>query len=325
MNEPRVGIVGAGNLSTSRIYPYIGAAGAVLVGVCDLDGEKAERNARLWGGTPYTDMDAMLDAQNPDGVIICIGPEAHAELAPRVMRRGIPVYTEKPPAPAAAAALDVARVSKETGVLCTTAFKKRYAAAYNRAMEWIESLPPDALQMISIVRGSGAYSNADPRHEFLLDFVIHVIDLVHYLMGDVSEVFAFTKDGHAYSISLRFTSGAVGSICTSDGRSFQVPTEEVEITAAGGNFMSIHNSSAWRITQDGRPCEWREPPTFASAGDSGRDTGHLAELTDFIEAIREGHTTRSNIYESYKTMVLYEAVKQSAESGEVVPVHYETV
>ena len=325
MSEPRICIVGAGNLSTGRIYPYIGAAGAVLVGVCDLDGGKAERNARLWGGMPYTDMDAMLDAQNPDGAIICIGPEAHAELAPRVMERGIPVYTEKPPAPNAAGALEVARASKMLGVLCTTAFKKRYATAYNRAREWIESLPADALQMISIVRGSGAYSNADPRHEFLLDFVIHVIDLVHYLMGDVSEVFAFTKDGHAYSISLHFANGAVGTICTSDGRSFQVPTEDVEITAAGGNFMSIHNSSAWRITQDGRPTEWREPPTFASSGDSGNDTGHRAELADFIAAVREGRTTRSNIYESYKTMVLYEAIKRSAESGEVVPVHYETV
>ena len=44
--EPRICIVGAGHLSTSRIYPYIGAAGGVLAGVCDLDIEKAERNAR---------------------------------------------------------------------------------------------------------------------------------------------------------------------------------------------------------------------------------------------------------------------------------------
>ena len=323
MSEPRICIVGAGNLSTGRIYPYIGAAGGVIAGVCDLDRDKAERNARRWGGNAYTDMTAMLDTEQPDGVVICIGPEQHAELAPLVMRRGIPVYTEKPPAPNAAAALEVARASKTFGVLCTTAFKKRYATAYARAREWIESLPPAALQMISVVRGCGRYTNADPRHEFLLDFVIHVIDLVGYLMGDVSEVFAFTKDGHAYGISLRFANGAVGTICTSDGRSFQVPTEEVEITADGGNFMSIHNSSCWRITQDGEPSEWREPPTFASSGDSGNDTGHLAELADFIAAVREACTTRSNIFESYKTMVLYEAIKESARSGHAVPVTYE--
>jgi predicted dehydrogenase len=325
MTEPRICVVGAGSLSTNRIYPYIGAAGGVLAGVCDLDRDKAERNARRWGGTAYTDMAAMLDAETPDGVIICIGPEQHAELAPAVMRRGIPVYTEKPPAPTAAAALEVARVSKETGVLCTTAFKKRYAEAYVRGKTWIESLPAGALQMISIVRGSGHYANDDPRHEFLLDFEIHSLDLLLYLMGDVDHVFAFTQDGHAWSVSLRFANGAVGSLCTSDGRSFRVPTEEVEITAEGGNFMSIHNSSSWRITEDGEPCEWREPPTFASSGDSGRDTGHLAELEDFVAAIREGRSTRSAIYESYKSMVLYEAIKESARAARPVAVNCEPV
>jgi len=51
--------------------------------------------------------------------------------------RGIPVYTEKPPAATAADALSVARVAAETGTLCTTAFKKRYAVAYARAKEWL--------------------------------------------------------------------------------------------------------------------------------------------------------------------------------------------
>ena len=61
MSEPRICMVGAGNLSTKRIYPNIGAAGARLAGVCDLDAGKAERNARSWGGTVYTDMDEMID------------------------------------------------------------------------------------------------------------------------------------------------------------------------------------------------------------------------------------------------------------------------
>ena len=115
----------------------------------------------------------MLRTESPDGVIICIGPLAHAELAPRVMRLGIPVYTEKPPAVTAAEALAVARVSRETGVLCTTAFKKRYSLAYERAREWIETLEPDTLLSFSIDYASAMYSNDSPRTTFLLDFAIH--------------------------------------------------------------------------------------------------------------------------------------------------------
>ena len=132
-SDPRICIVGAGNLSTSRIYPYIGSAGAQLVGVCDLDQEKAARNARRFGGAVYGDMEKMLAEQKPDGVIVCVGPKGHSVLAPRVMRLGYPVYTEKPPAESAVEALTVARVAKETGLLCTTAFKKRYNHAYTRA------------------------------------------------------------------------------------------------------------------------------------------------------------------------------------------------
>ena len=325
MSLLRIAIVGAGSLSTRRIYPYIGAAGAQLVGVCDLDRAKADRNAQLWGGTAYDDMGTMLDAEQPDGVILCIGPEAHVELAPRVLRRGFPCYTEKPPAASAADALAVARVAKETGVLCTTAFKKRYAVAYDRAREFIEAFPPDDRYALSIDYASAQYSHTGPRSSFLLDFAIHAIDLSGWLFGDAAEVFAFAKGLDAYAVSLRYASGAVGSLSLTCGRSFGIPTEEVEITIRGGNFMTVHNSSCWRIAREGKCVEWREPPTFVSDGDSGNETGHLAELVDFLAAIREGRSTRSCIAESYKSMALYEAIVRSAATGDAVPIHYETI
>lgn len=325
MSFPRLGVVGAGNLSSKRIYPYIGAAGARLAGVCDLDRAKAERNAALFGGTPYTDMEAMLDAERPDGVIICTGPAGHAALAPIALRRGIPVYTEKPPALTAADALAVARVSKETGVLCTTAFKKRYNVAYSRAKDFIAEFPPEALYSLSIDYASSQYKHAGGRSSFLFDFAIHAIDLCAYLFGDAAEVFAFSKGYDAYAVSLRYANGAVGSLNLNCGRSFAIPTEEVEITIRGGNFMSIHNSSCWRLARDGKCVEWREPPTFTSAGDSGLDTGHLAELVDFVQAIQQKRSTRSCIAESYKSMVLYEAIAESAATGTPIHPAYERI
>lgn len=323
MDDLRVCIVGAGHLSSFRIYPYIGQAGGVIAGVCDLDRDKAERNARRFGGRVYSDLMEMINAESPDAVLICIGPEAHATLASQVMARGIPVYTEKPPAPTAQSALEVARESVRTKVLCSTAFKKRYNVAYTRAKQWLEGFNPDDYFSISADYCSAPYANDSPRTDFLLDFAVHIIDLVAYLFGDASEVFAFSKEKDAYAVSIRFQSGAVGSLNLNDGRSFTIPTEELELTVRGGNFMTIHNSSAWRITEQGKCTEWREPPTFASSGDSGNDTGHLAELVDFFRAVREGDTIRSSIYESYKSMVLYEAIRTSAETGSIIRPDYQ--
>jgi predicted dehydrogenase len=324
--DPRLCIVGAGALSTRRIYPYLGAAGARLVGVCDLDLAKAERNAGRFGGRVYTDVEAMLASETPDGVIICTGPEGHARLAPVVLRSGFPVYTEKPPALTAAETLAVARAAKETNLLCMTAFKKRYAAAYDRAQQWLANFDPTDRYSISIDYASAQYPNDQTVRQFLFDFAIHAIDLIPYLFGEVTEVFAFANGPDAYAVSLRFACGAVGTMNLNDGRSFGIPTEEVEITVRGGNFMTIHNSSVWRISENNKCTEWREPPTFTSAGDSGNDTGHLAELVEFVTALREGRkTTRSHIAESYRSMVLYEAIRESAETSRVVAVHYEAV
>ncbi|MDP6381165.1 MAG: Gfo/Idh/MocA family oxidoreductase, partial [Phycisphaerae bacterium] len=209
MNEPRICVVGTGALATRRITPYIGTAGGRLVGLCDLEREKAELNARRYGGNVYTDMETMLDAEKPDGVMIAIGPTPNARLATQVMKRGIAVYTEKPPAGTAADALDVARVSAETGVLCTTAFKKRYNTAYSRAKEWIEKFDEADRYSIGIDYCSGQFSNDTERMFFLLAFGIHIIDLVGYLFGDAADVFAFSKGVDAYAVSMRFASGAV--------------------------------------------------------------------------------------------------------------------
>lgn len=325
MEDLRICIVGAGSLSSRRIYPYIGAAGAVLAGACDLDAEKVRRNTMRFGGRPYSNHVEMLESERPDAVIVCIGPEQHYELAIDIMKRGYPVYTEKPPAPTAAQALEMARVSKETGQLCSIAFKKRYNVANSRAKEWLAKFDPDDLYSISADYASRQYENNSLKRDFLHDFTIHMLDLMGYLFGDVAEVFCFSKGKDAYAVSLKFASGAVGSLNLNCGRSYAVPTEEVEISVRGGHFMTIHNSSAWRISENERGVEWREPPTFISAGDSGNETGHLAEIVDFFQAVREGRTTRSNIYESYKTVVLYEAIRDSTATGQVIRVRYDSV
>jgi len=193
MSSQRICIVGASHHASLRIYPYIGAAGAQIVGVCDLDEGKASNNASLFGGRPYSDLTRMLEFEKPDGVIVSIGPEQHAELAPIIMRRGISVYTEKPPASTTGTAFEVAQVSNETGILCTTAFEKRYADAYSRAREWIDAHKAENLYSISIDYGSGQYPYRGSKTPFLLDFAIHVIDLVGYLFGDAEEVFSFSK------------------------------------------------------------------------------------------------------------------------------------
>lgn len=320
MELPKICIIGAGRHSTNRIYPYISVAGGKIVGVCDIDFQKAVNNSEKFGGKPYKNYEEMLNKEKPDGVIICINAKMHAELSKKIMKKGFHVYVEKPPAPTSKDALEMAQISKETGKICATGFKKRYAICYKRAKEWLSNFNENDFYSISIDYASGKFKNTSLDDTFLFDFAIHAFDLVLYLFGDVESVFAFAKDFDAYSVSLKFKNGAVGSLNLTDMRNTNFPTEEVEITLKNGNFMSIHNSCVFKIIENNKIIEFREPPTYISAGDSGYDTGHLPELIDFIEAIKSNRQTLSNIFTSYKTMILYESVIKSIETGKVIKI-----
>jgi myo-inositol 2-dehydrogenase/D-chiro-inositol 1-dehydrogenase len=134
MADLRLGIIGAGRLSSMRIYPCLHYLPVRLAAVCDLNRAAAERNARKFGGEAiYTDYRAMLDGAGLDAVIVCVGPDMHERLAIDVMEAGLPVYTEKPPAITAAGARAMLAVSRRTGQICMTGFKKRFAPAYQKA------------------------------------------------------------------------------------------------------------------------------------------------------------------------------------------------
>jgi UDP-N-acetylglucosamine 3-dehydrogenase len=318
---PRIAQIGAGGLGTRRVLPSIRRHEADLVGICDLEIEKAQRAARRFGiEGVFTDYREMIEATQPDGVVICIGPEAHQELAREVMQLGCHVYTEKPPSTAAEQARAVAEVSRETGKTCMTAFKKRFSPAYVKAKAIIDSddFAPPAL--LSIDYASGPYENPpdNPRRQFLCDFAIHIIDLSRFLFGEVAEVNARKQELASYAVMLRYESGAVGTLALTCNRAWAVSTEKVELTGAAGHFISLEDSSVMTYYSDGQIAANHKATFFTAGADSLVETGFAGEMGEFIAAIAEDRQPRSNIESSYRSMVLYEAIRDSAVTEEPV-------
>jgi predicted dehydrogenase len=316
----RLGIIGAGNLSSRRIYPCLHSIDdLVLAAVCDLDEARARRNARKFGAERvFTDHRRMLTEASLDGVVVCVAPQAHEALAVEVMEAGLPVYTEKPPAVTAEGARRMLDTSRRTGKLCVTAFKKRYAPAYVKAKAIVDSADFGAPHLLSIDYASGAYRNdpANPRSWFLLDFALHIIDLTRFLFGEVAEVFAWERQQTAYAVSLRFANGAIGTLALTSHRDYAVSTEKVELTGAQGRMMSLANSIELTYWQDREITAWHSPSFSTAGGDSLVETGFQGELAAFVAAARAGGPEPpSSIASSCRTMLLYEAIKQSAEAG----------
>jgi predicted dehydrogenase len=66
--------------------------GLALAACCDGDRARAESFCRDFGhARAFTDLDAMLDAERPDAVVVVVPVERAVEVASRVFERGIPL------------------------------------------------------------------------------------------------------------------------------------------------------------------------------------------------------------------------------------------
>ncbi len=220
--KARLAFIGAGGFATGSLYPNIHLVPQIdLVAVCDIVREKAERNARNFGARHvYTDLEEMLDKEELDGVFV-IGPAPQQyELAPHVLRRGIPVYVEKPSANTAAEARELAEIAEANNTWGQCGFMKRFAYVYTIAKDIIARPEFGELNMVSCHFGQGPYPQIwgmdSARRSMLVGQLVHIFDLVRFFGGDVATVQAIYKEvtdtQFAYLVNVRYKSGAIGQL-----------------------------------------------------------------------------------------------------------------
>ena len=218
--QARLAFIGAGSFATTSLYPNIHKVPQIdLVAVCDLDREKAERAARNFGARAvYTDAEKMLDEQQPDGVFV-IGPAPmQYQVAPIVLRRGIPVYVEKPSANTSAQARELAELAEANGVWGQCGFMKRFAYVYRMASDIMTRPEFGEVNMVTIHSRPGPLPTdlgIDPaRRAMLISQLCHIFDLTlprRRCRGGERTHREVTSTQFAYLVNLRFRSGAIGS------------------------------------------------------------------------------------------------------------------
>ena len=90
----RVAIIGCGSISAVHAQVLQELEDTQLIACADLIPERASR----YGCAAYTDWLSMLDREHPDAVHLCTPHYLHPAMAAEAARRGIAVFTEKPPA-----------------------------------------------------------------------------------------------------------------------------------------------------------------------------------------------------------------------------------
>ena len=314
--RPRIVVVGCGRHATRNIIPSLRFADMDLVALADSDEEAASRCARRLGGLRYvTDYHELLDPKEVDGAIVVVHAALHHEIAAEALRAGLHVFTEKPPSMTSDESLAVARVARESGRICMTAFKKRYAPAYVTARRIIveEMLPGERHMEFTYNLSHYRMDDPDPAHWFLIDAGIHAIDAVRFLMGEVDELITYnsgTNGKESYAVAMRFADGSTGTLSLSargtPGRGHEllkVTGDEKTVLVENVVHLVVHRS-------DG-PSEMESPSYVASGNWIEATTGFAGEIQAFEEVLRTHTRPASDISSSYRSMVLYEAIRDS--------------
>lgn len=90
----RVGIIGCGGISAVHAQVIKGLENTELAACADVIPERAAR----YGCAAYTDWRELLEREKPDAVHLCTPHYLHPVMAAEAARRGVAVFTEKPPA-----------------------------------------------------------------------------------------------------------------------------------------------------------------------------------------------------------------------------------
>jgi predicted dehydrogenase len=337
--KARLAFIGAGGFATARIYPNIHKVPQIdLIAVCDIVEEKAERNARNFGARRvYTDLEEMLDKEELDGVFV-IGPAPQQyELAPHVLRRGIPVYVEKPSANTSAEARELAEIAEANDTWGQVGFMKRFAWVYAMAKDIINRPEFGEIHMVNAQWGQGSYPQIwgmdSAKRSMLVGQLVHIFDLVRFFGGDVATVSAIFKQvtdtNYAYLVTLEYRSGAIGqlnlnSIQGSHGTRDSIERLEVcglttYVIVEGKMFLKWQPKEDWTdaVPKAGRYVHCYEP-TWTGFGDSQDSYGYLGEVEHFALRCLGEREGGPDLWDSYQALRLAEAVYESSHGAGLV-------
>lgn len=335
MSTPlRLLVIGCGGIAGSWLPTLTTHAGVRVIGLCDLDPDRAEGRRReyaLADAAVGSDPAAMIDALRPDAVVDLTIPDAHERIACLALGKGCHVLAEKPMAADMPGAKRILAAAEAAGRIHAVMQNRRYMPQTIRFRDAIASRI-GALAEIHVDFFIGAHFGGfrdAMEHVLLLDMAIHTIDQARFLTGlDPVAVNAveWTPPGSWYrhgasamacvelTGGIRFTYR--GSWC-SEGANTSWEAAWRAIGTAGSvlwdrESVAVHAVKPWR---SGQFSAETLPPEDAPPAPPMAHTGHAGCIHEMIDALRTGGKPQTAGADNIKSLAVIHAAIASATRG----------
>lgn len=301
-----------------------GGVGRVVSAFARSDAGREEFTAKH-GVPAAASLEAMLDDPDVEGVLIATSHQSHRALVEQAAAAGKHIFVEKPLTTTVAEGRACVDAARQAGVLLQVGHQRRRTAANRRIKEMLDAGELGDVETIiahqSVPNGFKMPETAwrwDPEQSPLggmTSLGVHKIDTMHYLVGRIARVSAFTRAGRkdpideATVLALEFDNGALATLTTS----FYTPVaNDIAVFGTlGAAFNTVGGSKlAIQMRNDAAP-EPVELPEIDPVVD---------ELVGFAKAIRGEGPVEPDGEAGLAVVAVLEAAVESAKTGRAVEV-----
>ncbi len=334
----KLAVLGAGLIGQRHIDHVLHVPEAELTAIVD-PSAAGQEIAAAKGVAWFPDFRSLLVAQKPDGIIAATPKQLHVANGLEAIAAGIPILLEKPIADDVASAEVLVAAAETSGVALLIGHHRRHNPIIQKAKTII-----DAGKLGRIVSVHGFFWLTKPDDYFeipwrrekgagpVLTNLIHDIDLLRYLCGDVVAVQAMESNAirsHVVEetsvLLLKFASGALGTVNISDtivgpwsweqttGENKAYPQTDQTCYHIGGTLGSLTVPKLEVWTNDNRP-SWLEPLRAERLYTVDIDPLRL-QIQHFCRVIGGEEKPLVSGREGLNTLKVIEAAKAAARSG----------
>ncbi|POA29763.1 MULTISPECIES: Gfo/Idh/MocA family protein [unclassified Pseudomonas] len=341
MSSPlRIALIGAGNMGQQHYQHLKTLNEATLCAVAD-PGPQAVGIAAEWGVPYFTDHRALLEQLKPDAVIVANPNNLHVSTALDCLAAGVPVLLEKPVGVHLDEVRTLVAASTATGVPVLVGHHRRHNPLIARAHELVRSGALGQLTMVTAlwqVRKPDSYFETPWRREagagMLLTNLIHDLDLLRHLCGEVHQVQAITSNAvrrfaneDCAAVLLQFDNGALGSLTGSDavaapwsweldsGENPVYPRQADQpcyLLAGTAGALSIPQLKRWHYAE--ADAGWHQPLQTVQEGFNADEALRL-QLQHFVKVARGEAKPLVSVADAARTLALIDAIREAAASG----------
>ncbi|TFG53455.1 MAG: Gfo/Idh/MocA family oxidoreductase [Gemmatimonadales bacterium] len=314
-----IGVVGVGALGRHHARHLASLEDARLVGVYDVDAAAARRVADEVGTVVAPSLEALL--AGVEAVSIAVPTTDHATVGLEVLRKGIPVFIEKPLAATLEEADALVSAADRAGVQLQVGHIERFNRAIRAATPYLDGPLYLESQRVAPFQPRGTDVAV------VLDLMIHDLDLILHLTGGVealdvqaSGIAVLSRHLDIVNARVAFANGAVANATASRLardrvrrlRLFQ-PSGYLSLDLAQGTGAFMRLRPNWRAgTATKLEDVVEQIPLEAPDADALR-----LELQSFVHAVRGDHETVVTGHQGRQALALAIQVSEAVERSPV--------